>query len=120
MPRRPLADPRQVIFVLVLLPFGRALPPEVSDVSGLRGRAPSDVLSGQRAKDEQRHWSGQVRACSRPPPCVSSPNVVRPREWLVSFLILALFALKLAEGALRIESWAPSKVPMFATHLPMV
>jgi hypothetical protein len=41
------------------------------------------------------------------------------RHWLVSVLILALFGLKLAEGAFQIESWPLSNVPMFATYVPM-
>jgi hypothetical protein len=40
------------------------------------------------------------------------------RHWLVSFLIVALFGLKLAEGAFQIESWPLSNVPMFATYMP--
>jgi len=41
-----------------------------------------------------------------------------PRRWLVSFLIVALFGLKLAEGTFQIESWPLSNVPMFSTYMP--
>jgi hypothetical protein len=40
-------------------------------------------------------------------------------HWLVSFVIVALFSLKLAEGAFQIESWPLGNVPMFATYVPM-
>lgn len=40
-----------------------------------------------------------------------------PRQWLVSALIVAMIGLKLVEGALRIESWPLSNVPMFASYV---
>jgi hypothetical protein len=42
---------------------------------------------------------------------------MRTGEWLVSALIVAFIGLKVAEGALRIESWPLSHVPMFAVRM---
>lgn len=39
-------------------------------------------------------------------------------EWLVSLLIVGVVALKVAEGAYRLEAWPLSSVPMFAKRIP--
>jgi hypothetical protein len=39
---------------------------------------------------------------------------MRPGEWLATALILAFFAIKIAETALAIDSWPLTTVPMFA------
>ena len=40
------------------------------------------------------------------------------REWLVSLLIVGVVALKIAEGAYRLEAWPLSSVPMFSKRIP--
>jgi hypothetical protein len=43
---------------------------------------------------------------------------MRRGEWLVSLLIVAVVALKVAEGAYRLEAWPLSSVPMFSKRIP--
>lgn len=43
---------------------------------------------------------------------------MRWREWLVSLLVVAVIALKVAEGAYRLEAWPLSSVPMFSKRIP--
>ena len=40
------------------------------------------------------------------------------REWLVSVLVVGVVALKIAEGAYRLEAWPLSSVPMFSRRIP--
>lgn len=43
---------------------------------------------------------------------------MRPLEWLLSAAFVAFLALKVAEGAWRIEIWPFTNVPMFAQRVP--
>jgi hypothetical protein len=43
---------------------------------------------------------------------------MRPGEWLLSLLIVAVIAVKAAEGIFGLETWPLSNVPMFASYVP--
>jgi len=43
---------------------------------------------------------------------------VTPRQWLLSALFAALIVLKVAEAALRLESWPLTDVRMFSARVP--
>jgi hypothetical protein len=43
---------------------------------------------------------------------------MRPREWLLSLLFVAVIAVKAAEAIFGLETWPLSNVPMFAGYVP--
>jgi hypothetical protein len=40
------------------------------------------------------------------------------QDWLVSILVVAVVALKIAEGVYRLEAWPLSSVKMFSRRIP--